>query len=57
MSAVSQDRFTDSLAAQLENITKKTPYLSNESRLESLVIRLEERLDILRKDIRKGLFN
>ena len=57
MSTVSQDRLTDSLAAQLENITKTTPYLSDESHLESLVIRLEEQLDILRKDIRKGLFN
>lgn len=57
MNAFFTDRLTDSLSVQLDRITKKTPYLSNESHLESLVIRLEEQLDVLRKNIQKGLFN
>ena len=45
----------DFLAKQLERITLKNPYLSCESHLESLVVKLEERLNALREDITKGL--
>jgi succinoglycan biosynthesis protein ExoV len=52
----SPERTLDTLAQQVEAITQKTPFLSDETYQESLVVRLEERLDALIKDILQGLF-
>ncbi len=46
----------DALCKQLTAVTQVTPYLSRETYLESLVVRLEERLDDLKQDICKGSF-
>jgi len=54
--ASSVDKNLDLLTAQLQAVTQKTPYLSDSSYLESLVIRLEEQLDIFKKDIQRGIF-
>jgi succinoglycan biosynthesis protein ExoV len=51
-----REKTLDALSTQLEMITQKTPFLSGESHLESLVVRLEERLEMLTKDIHQGLF-
>ncbi|MEM8504969.1 MAG: polysaccharide pyruvyl transferase family protein [Cyanobacteria bacterium P01_D01_bin.1] len=41
----------DRLSLQLISITQKTPFLSSDRTLETLVVRLEERLDKLKQDI------
>ena len=46
----------DTLCTQLETITCAASYLSCETHLETLVTRLEERLDRLKRDISQGLF-
>lgn len=53
---VSMDNSSDALCTQLEAVTQTTPYLSHDAHLESLVVRLEERLDRLKQDINQGLF-
>ncbi len=46
-----------SIAAQLVRIAKTShPHLSNESQLEQLTVRLEERLEKLRADVALGCF-
>jgi hypothetical protein len=50
------EKSLDLLANQLESITKKTPCLSNESHLESLIVRLEEKIDTLKRDFHQGMF-
>ncbi|MEM9087511.1 MAG: polysaccharide pyruvyl transferase family protein [Cyanobacteria bacterium P01_F01_bin.53] len=50
------ERTLDRLSVQLEKTTRKPSFLSDETHQESLVMRLEERLDVLKKDIRKGVF-
>ncbi|EDX85506.1 ExoV-like protein [Synechococcus sp. PCC 7335] len=45
------ERKLDSLSTQLVSITRKTPFLSCDRHLETLVVRLEERLEELEKDM------
>ncbi len=52
-----REHVLDVVSAQLKAVALTKPYLSCETHLESLVIRLEERLDVLKRDIRKGLFS
>ncbi|MEO1396365.1 MAG: polysaccharide pyruvyl transferase family protein [Cyanobacteria bacterium J06634_5] len=51
------EKTLERLSVQLENTARKSPFLSNEAHQESLVTRLEERLDVLKQDIRKGVFS
>ncbi|MGB3788960.1 MAG: polysaccharide pyruvyl transferase family protein [Phormidesmis sp.] len=46
------ERRLDKLSAQLVSITRKTPFLSCDRTLETLVIRLEDCLEKLKKDMR-----
>ncbi len=48
----STERRLDKLSAQLVSITQETPFLSCDRTLETLVVRLEECLDKLKRDIR-----
>jgi succinoglycan biosynthesis protein ExoV len=50
------EKALDLLMDQLEAVTKKTPYLSDDSHLESLVVRLEEKIENLKQDFQQGLF-
>ena len=45
------DRRLDNLSAQLISLTRKAPFLSCDRHLETLVVRLEERLEDLKKDM------
>lgn len=51
------EKTLERLSVQLEKTARKSPFLSNEAHQESLVTRLEERLDVLKQDIRKGVFS
>lgn len=54
--SASNNRQIDRLGSQLLSLTSRTPFLSKEQQLESLVTQLEARLEALKRDIRAGTF-